>query len=212
MAGAHDASACAANSRSSSRSVSSAARSISARTSACGSLNRPSTCAETIVGVGRVRAPDAGAHAQEVTAAETLLEALQPVVAGQPAAAAVAHLAEGQVDLVVHDDHLVEVELVADRGRGRPRGRTRSCRSAAAAAATRGAAGPARPSVTSAPNDLARSRQLPALRRARSRPRSRCCGACPRSATRGCRARRAGSRPGAPPPAAAKQAQDGSPP
>ena len=53
-------------------------------------------------------------------AAELALERLQAVVAGQPAAEPHADLAERQVDLVVQDEHAVEVELErAARGAGR---------------------------------------------------------------------------------------------
>ena len=44
-------------------------------------------------------------------AAELALERLQAVVAGEAAAEARADVAEGQVDLVVEDEHAVEVEL-----------------------------------------------------------------------------------------------------
>ena len=71
---------------------------------------------------------------------------------GEPAAQARLHLAEGQVDLVVHDDQLVEVEPVARRARARRRGRTRSCRSAGAAAPRAGRRGRARPRSRRPPN------------------------------------------------------------
>ena len=63
------------------------------------------------VGVGRVRPPDADAHPPEVRSAEPLGEALQAVVAGEPAAEAAANLAERQVDLVVDDDRALERHL-----------------------------------------------------------------------------------------------------
>ena len=105
-------SASAAYSRSSRRSVSSAARSI-----------RPLHLARRLgeprqhvrrhdLRIGRVRPAHAHAHAPEVVAADALLDALQPVVPGDPAALAGAHLAERQVDLVVHHHQPVEVELV----------------------------------------------------------------------------------------------------
>ena len=81
-------------------------------------------------------------------------DALQPVVTGQAPSAARSHLAEGQVDLVVDDEHLVETEPVAGRAPGptalpglvhvRLRQQQRDVR----------APGPARPSLTSPPNAL----------------------------------------------------------
>ena len=69
------------------------------------------------LGVGGVGAPDPDAHAPEVRAAELALERLQAVVAGQAAAETRAQLAEGQVDLVVHDEHALEWQAVgAARG------------------------------------------------------------------------------------------------
>src|SRR5918994_3223449 len=52
------------------------------------------------LGIRAVGAPHADPDAPEVGAAEAAAEALQPVVAGQPAAELAADLAEGQVDLV----------------------------------------------------------------------------------------------------------------
>ena len=95
-----------------------AARSISSATSAWVSRKRPSTYAETISGSVRVGPPDADAHAHELRAAELALERLQPVVPGQPAAQARAHLAERQVDLVVHDEHALQRQLAARRAPG----------------------------------------------------------------------------------------------
>ena len=63
------------------------------------------------------------AHAGEVGRAEPLPQRLQAVVAGQPAADAAADVAERQVDLVVEDEHAVEVEVQrAARGAGRAAG------------------------------------------------------------------------------------------
>ena len=67
------------------------------------------TCDGDDVGVGRVGAADADAHAREARVAELALERLQAVVAGQAAADARADVAERQVDLVVQDEHAVEV-------------------------------------------------------------------------------------------------------
>ena len=67
--------------------------------------------------------PDADADAVEVRAAELALERLQAVVAGQAAAEPRADVAERQVDLVVEDEHAVEVELEgAARGADRAAG------------------------------------------------------------------------------------------
>ncbi len=91
------------------RSSSSAARSTSSRTSSL----RLGEAAQHMGGddlrVGRVRPSDADADAPEVRAAQPALERLQAVVAGQAAAEPRLHAAEGQVDLVVHDDDVVEV-------------------------------------------------------------------------------------------------------
>ena len=62
------------------------------------------------------------AHAVEVRRAELALERLQAVVAGQPAAEPHADVAERQVDLVVDDEHAVEVELEGAARRARPSG------------------------------------------------------------------------------------------
>ena len=58
--------------------------------------------------IGAARPAHADPHAREIGAAELLLDRLQPVVPGQPAADAGADLAERQVDLVVHDEHALE--------------------------------------------------------------------------------------------------------
>src|ERR687897_420813 len=60
------------------------------------------------LGIRAVGAPHADPDAPEVGGAEAAAEALQPVVAGQPAAELAADLAEGQVDLVVEDDDPIE--------------------------------------------------------------------------------------------------------
>src|SRR4051794_37656580 len=72
------------------------------------------------VGVGGIRPPDAHAHAVEVSSSEILLQRLQAVVSGQPAAQARLHVAERQVDLVVDHDDAVErhPERAARRTRG----------------------------------------------------------------------------------------------
>ncbi len=118
------------------------------------SRKRPSTCAETISGSVRVRAPDADAHAHEVRAAELALERLQPVVAREATAEAGAHLAEGQVDLVVNHEHPLERQLERSRAPGPPSDRRRSCRSADTApphAAGAGRAGLGAPAVRARP-------------------------------------------------------------
>ena len=115
------------------------------------------------VGVGRVRAPDADAHAVEVRAAELALERLQPVVAGQAAAHLDADVAERQVDLVVDDEDAVEVELVATRARGRPSGPESFMNVCGLSTATRGPPGPVRPSVSSPANFFFGFGQVPAL-------------------------------------------------
>src|SRR5439155_20074062 len=69
--------------------------------------------------IARVRAPDTDADAVKVGAAQTLLQGLQPVVAGQAAAEPRLHAAEGEVHLVVdHDD---PVERHAESAACRPR-------------------------------------------------------------------------------------------
>ncbi len=76
--------------------------------------------------VGRVGAPDAHAHPPEVRAAQLAAERLQPVVTSQTAAQARAHLAEGEVDLVVHRHHALQRQTVGAACRARPSGRPRS--------------------------------------------------------------------------------------
>ena len=70
-------------------------------TSSSGSAKRAEHVGGDDLGVGRVGPPDPDPHPPEVGAAEALREALQPVVAGEPAAELGADLAERQVDLVV---------------------------------------------------------------------------------------------------------------
>src|SRR5204863_3911337 len=63
------------------------------------------------VGIGGIGAPHPGANAPEIAAPEALGDALQAVVAGDPAAELRAHLPEREVDLVVDDDHALERDL-----------------------------------------------------------------------------------------------------
>ena len=122
------------------------------------------------------------------------LERLQAVVARQPAAEARADVAERQVDLVVEDEDVVELD---------PRGAARRADAESPASfmnvwgsrtATRGPPGAVPALGEQAVELLARRAEVPAARSARARPRSRRCAACPRSATRGCPARRPASR------------------
>ena len=90
--------------RSTRRSASSAASSNSAANLVAALAEAAEHVAGDDLGVGRVGAADADPDAPEVAAAEAALEALQPVVAGDAAAALGPHLAEGEVDLVVQGD------------------------------------------------------------------------------------------------------------
>ena len=113
--------------------------------------------------VGGVGPAHPDAHAPEVVAADSLLDALEAVVARDAAALPGPDLAERQVDLVVHHHEPVEVELVAARARDRPRGRTRSCSVCGSSTATRGIPGPDAAVGDEPAELLARARQLPAL-------------------------------------------------
>ena len=67
--------------------------------------------------IARRGAPDADAHAREARSAELAAQRLQPVVPGEAAADARSHVAEREVDLVMYDEHPVELEPVrAARG------------------------------------------------------------------------------------------------
>ena len=130
--------------------------------------------------VGRVRPPDADAHAVEVRRAELAAQRLEPVVAGQAAAEADADVAEGEVDLVMDRP----ARGPARRGRSRARGPTDLPASfmnvCGLSRATRGPPGPVRPSASSALNfffGFGRSQRRPARRRRGSRR----CAACSRS-------------------------------
>src|ERR1700722_16403556 len=52
------------------------------------------------------RFPDADAHPHEVGSSQALDDAAHPVIAGVPASDLQAHVAPGQVELVVDDDHV----------------------------------------------------------------------------------------------------------
>src|SRR5207344_150981 len=63
------------------------------------------------------RTADAQAHAEEVWRPERLLQRTQAVVAGRRAAGLHAELPEGQIDLVVHRDHVVWLDVLLARER-----------------------------------------------------------------------------------------------
>ena len=110
------------------RSTASAAASISSPGSWS---NRPRTQRETISGSVVSGRPTPTRTRVNSPLPEALLQRLQPVVARKPTAGPDLDLAEGQVDLVVYRDHVVEVE--PERAARRPdrRCRTRSCTSEA---------------------------------------------------------------------------------
>ncbi len=58
--------------------------------------------------IGRFGPPDSNPHAHEVATAQLALERLQAVVTGKATTEARAYLAEGQVDLVMHDHNMVK--------------------------------------------------------------------------------------------------------
>ena len=144
-------------------------RRTSSSTSARPRAKRPSTYAETISGSVESGRPTPTRTRMKSRAAELALERLQPVVAGEAAADARAHLAERQVDLVVDDQHPLERHLQrparrADRAAGVVhvglRAQHRDARRAAAgpAAATGGA-----PLGEAPAEAILRALELPAL-------------------------------------------------
>ena len=138
--------------------------------------------------VGRVRPPDADAHAREVGRAEALAQRLRrPFPVAWPASPPPtrAHIAEGQVDLVVDDEDPVE-RRAARRAPGRPR-RPRLVHVGLRPQRDPWAAGAPRPSVNKA-REAASGAAAPSGSRAARPPGSRRCGA--RSARRGCPGRR----------------------
>ena len=80
------------------------------------------------------------------------LSDFSPLWPASPPPSRDADVAERQVDLVVDDEHAVEVELVGAARRADRAARPRSCTSAACSTATRGPPGPVRPSVSSPAN------------------------------------------------------------
>ena len=91
------------------------ARADESRTSASRLAQRREHVAGHEIGIGRVRPPDAGPNAGEVPPAE-LSASPTSARCGRPARRrARADLAERQVDLVVDDEHAVEVEPAAPR-------------------------------------------------------------------------------------------------
>ena len=63
------------------------------------------------LGIGAVRAPYTDSQAPEVCAAQTALDALEAVVAGQPTTQPRTNLTEREIDLVVYDHEAFQRDL-----------------------------------------------------------------------------------------------------
>ena len=91
-----------------------------------GSAKRPSTWAETISGSVESGRPTPTRTRAKSGPPSSAFSDFRPLWPGQAAAEPGADLAERQVDLVVHDEHAVELDAAARRAPGRPSGRPRS--------------------------------------------------------------------------------------
>ena len=88
--------------------------------------------AETISGSVLSGRPTPTRTASELAAPQALLQRFQPVVAREPASGADLDLPERQVDLVMTDEHMVEIHAQRSARRAQRSFPTRSCTSAAA--------------------------------------------------------------------------------
>ena len=176
------------------RSAASAPASTSARTSSRGSRKRPSTYAATRSGSVVGGRPTPTRTRAKSADPSPCLSDFRPLWPARPPPSARPDLAEGKVDLVVNDEHVLERHARARREPARPICRRRSCRSGAA-----GSPPAVRPD-RSAPR-VSRPRYLDLACGSSQRAASSVgdleadvVAACPRTRSPGCRARRAASR------------------